>query len=165
MLYHRVGRINGHRKCQVLIEPAIPVAPQAARPAVSEREIGVGSALGCSGVPGAWKSQSAPLQSSRILTDYPLGIGPWKWNSASRTGAEPQLRRQRTSASSSQAPTTFHPSNFPLPPSNFKLPPSNFKLPPSNFKLQTSPFCQCFDRPSTPAERRGFRLPKKPSTG
>ena len=39
----RTQVVNGHRKCQGLIEPTIPVFPQAARPAVSEREIGPGT--------------------------------------------------------------------------------------------------------------------------
>ena len=34
--------------------------PQAAGPAVPEREIGAGRVSGCSGMPGAWKSQPAP---------------------------------------------------------------------------------------------------------
>ena len=38
----------------------IPVAPQAAGPAVPEREIGPGRVPGCSAMPGAWKSQPAP---------------------------------------------------------------------------------------------------------
>ena len=38
----------------------VPVSPQAARPAVSERETGPGRVPGCSGMPGAWKSQPAP---------------------------------------------------------------------------------------------------------
>ncbi len=48
-----------------LSEPTIPVSPQAARPAVSEREIGAGGVPGCSGMPRPWKSQPA-RQSSRI---------------------------------------------------------------------------------------------------
>ena len=43
-----------------LSEATIPVSPQAARPAVSERDIGAGGVPGCSGMPGAWKSQPAP---------------------------------------------------------------------------------------------------------
>ena len=43
-----------------LSEPTIPASPQAARPAVSERKIGAGGVPGCSGMPGAWKSQTAP---------------------------------------------------------------------------------------------------------
>ena len=35
-----------------LIEPAIPVSPQAAGPAVPETEIGAGGVPGCSGMPG-----------------------------------------------------------------------------------------------------------------
>ena len=48
-----------------LSEPAIPDSPQAAGPAVPERDIGAGVVPGCSGMPGAWKSQPA-RQSSRI---------------------------------------------------------------------------------------------------
>ena len=44
---------------------AIPVSPQAARPAVSEREIGPGGVSGCTGMPGSEKVQPA-RQSSRI---------------------------------------------------------------------------------------------------
>ena len=43
-----------------LSEPTIPVSPQAAGPAVSERKIGAGGVPGCSAMPGAWKSQPAP---------------------------------------------------------------------------------------------------------
>jgi len=43
-----------------LSEPAIPVSPQAAGPAVPETEIGAGGVPGCSGMPGAWKSQPVP---------------------------------------------------------------------------------------------------------
>ena len=39
--------------------PAIPVSPQAARPAVSERETGPGRVPGCSGMPGSEKVQPA----------------------------------------------------------------------------------------------------------
>ena len=35
-------------------------SPQAARPAVSERETGPGRVPGCSAMPGAWRSQPAP---------------------------------------------------------------------------------------------------------
>ena len=52
--------VNAHRKCQGRSEPTIPVSPQAAGPAVSEREIGAGGVPGCFGMPGAWKSQPAP---------------------------------------------------------------------------------------------------------
>ena len=45
--------------------PAIPVSPQAARPAVSERETGPGRVPGCSGMPGSEKVQPA-RQSCRI---------------------------------------------------------------------------------------------------
>ena len=45
--------------------PAIPVSPQAARPAVSERGIGAGGVSGCSGMPGSEKVQPA-RQSWRI---------------------------------------------------------------------------------------------------
>ena len=44
---------------------AFPVSPQAAEPAVPETGIGTGGVPGCSGMPGAWKSQPA-RQSSRI---------------------------------------------------------------------------------------------------
>ena len=43
---------------------AIPVSPQAAGPAVPETQISAGGVPGCSGMPGAWKSQPA-RQSSR----------------------------------------------------------------------------------------------------
>ena len=58
----RVGTIGQDRITTTgpLREPTIPASPQAARPAVSEREIGAGSVPGCSGMPGAWKSQPAP---------------------------------------------------------------------------------------------------------
>ena len=48
-----------------LNEPTSPVSPQAARPAVSEREIGPGGVSGCSAMPESEKVQPARL-SSRI---------------------------------------------------------------------------------------------------
>ena len=56
----KVARSSGS-----LSGPAIPVSPQAARPAVSERGIGAGGVSGCSGMPGSEKVQPA-RQSSRI---------------------------------------------------------------------------------------------------
>ena len=46
-------------------QPADPVSPQAAGPAVPEREVGAGGVSGCSGMPGSEKVQPA-RQSSRI---------------------------------------------------------------------------------------------------
>ena len=57
---HRVPMSSGS-----LSGPAIPVSPQAAKPAISEREIGVGGVSGCSGMPESEKVQPA-RQSSRI---------------------------------------------------------------------------------------------------
>ena len=58
----RIGTIGQDRIATTgpLSEATIPIFPQAARPAVSEREIGAGGVPGCSGMPGAWKSQPAP---------------------------------------------------------------------------------------------------------
>ena len=58
----RIGTIGQDRIATTgaLSEATIPVSPQAARPAVSEREIGAGGVPGCSGMLGAWKSQPAP---------------------------------------------------------------------------------------------------------
>ncbi len=63
-----IGTIRPDRMATTgpLSEPAIPVSPQAARPAVPEKEIGPGRVPGCSAMPGTWKSQPAPQQSSRI---------------------------------------------------------------------------------------------------
>ena len=46
--------------------PAIPVSPQPARPAVSERETGPGRVPGCSAMSGAWRSQPAPAKARGI---------------------------------------------------------------------------------------------------
>ena len=53
-------RPRGLRSSGSLSGPTIPVSPQAAGPAVPEREIGAGGVPGCSGMPGAWKLQPAP---------------------------------------------------------------------------------------------------------
>ena len=57
---HRVPTSSGS-----LSGLAILVSPQAARPAISEREIGAGGVSGCSGMPESEKVQPA-RQSSRI---------------------------------------------------------------------------------------------------
>ena len=58
-------RPRAPRSSGSLSRPAIPVSPQAAGPAVSERENGAGGDSGCSGMPGSEKTQPA-RQSSRI---------------------------------------------------------------------------------------------------
>ena len=57
-----IGRMRPDRMATTgpLNEPAIPVSPQTAGPAVPERESGPGGVSGCSAMPGAWKSQPAP---------------------------------------------------------------------------------------------------------
>ena len=57
---YRDGWANRIAATGLLREATIPVSPQAARPAVSERETGTGRVPGCSAMPGAWKSQPAP---------------------------------------------------------------------------------------------------------
>ena len=63
----RTGTIRPDRIATTgpLSEPTIPVSPQAAGPAVPEREIGPGGVSGCSAMPGSEKVQPA-RQSSRI---------------------------------------------------------------------------------------------------
>ena len=56
--------------------PTIPVSPQAAGPAVPERENGAGGVSGCSGMPGSEKVQPA-RQSSRIQGSGHLRT-PWR---------------------------------------------------------------------------------------
>ena len=58
--YYRDGWPDRIATTGPLSKPTIPVFPQAARPAVSERETGPGRVPGCSSMPGAWKSQPAP---------------------------------------------------------------------------------------------------------
>ena len=62
-----IGTIRPDRMATTgpLSEPAIPVSPQTAGPAVPEREIGSGDVSGCSAMPGSEKVQPA-RQSSRI---------------------------------------------------------------------------------------------------
>ena len=57
-----IGTIRPDRiaTTEPLSEATIPVSPQAARPTVSEREIGAGGVPGCSGMPRTWKFQPAP---------------------------------------------------------------------------------------------------------
>ena len=60
-------------------------------PAVSETEIGAGGVPGCSGMPGAWKSQPA-RQSSRIPG---AGHGRTPWRLRCRHGAYRPMRAGR----------------------------------------------------------------------
>ena len=55
--------------------PTIPVSPQAAGPAVPERQVGAGGVSGCSGMPGSEKVQPA-RQSSRIQGGYNTYLTP-----------------------------------------------------------------------------------------
>ena len=70
-----------------LSEPAIPDSPQAAGPAVPERDIGAGGVPGCSGMPGSWKSQPA-RQRSRIPES---GHRPTPWQLRCRHGEGPPM--------------------------------------------------------------------------
>ena len=73
-------RPRAARSSGSLSGPAIPVSPQAARPAVSERGIGAGGVSGCSAMPGSEKVQPA-RQSSRIqegqdTVEHHAGLDP-----------------------------------------------------------------------------------------
>ena len=81
---HWVGWLPGTTRCAA--GPAVPAshgapprrtrAVQVEGPAVPETEIGAGGVPGCSGMPGAWKSQPA-RQSSRI-PGAGHGRTPWR---------------------------------------------------------------------------------------
>ena len=105
----RIGTIRPDRIATTgpLSEPTIPVSPQAAGPAVPEREIGPGGVSGCSAMPESEKVQPA-RQCSRIQgagghrpNATPASMSSWRRSSNGSRKTRPRTAEDRSTISAS----------------------------------------------------------------